>query len=101
MAEKCELKRAHGCLQLSGVIDFNTAPELYSRILEEIRGQSDVILDFAGVTRSNSAALGLILELLSRKDRGLHFRFRHLPASLRDLAHMSSLDELLDRYIDQ
>jgi anti-anti-sigma factor len=98
MNEKWQLRRAHGRLQLSGELNFKTVPDVYDAVLQETGNKGSVIIDFAGVTRANSAALGLILEWISLQDDKLRFRFAHIPTLLLDIAHISNLDQLLDQH---
>jgi phospholipid transport system transporter-binding protein len=82
--------------RLSGSLDFGSVPAVYRAGLEQFGTDGDIVLDLAGVTRANSAGLALLLEWqrLARQG-GRALRLRNLPASLRNIAMVSELVELL------
>jgi len=47
--------------QISGVVDFDTAPKLLEQVSEQIMPNGSLVVDFSGVSHANSAALALLL----------------------------------------
>ncbi|MGH8248700.1 MAG: STAS domain-containing protein [Gammaproteobacteria bacterium] len=83
-------------LRLSGVLDFASVPPLHTNAADHFRGKSKVIVDLAGVTRSNSAGLALLLEWqhLAQREK-CEIRLRNMPAALRNIARVCELEDLL------
>jgi len=87
---------AKGVWQVVGELSFETVPGLLARARQLDSGQSDLIVDLSGVTRANSAGLVLLLEWLDegrRRQRAV--RFRHIPDSIRNIARVSNVIDLL------
>ena len=88
-------------LVLAGVLDFDTVARLAVEgdvLLRTAaaRGQTSLVIDLAAVERANSAGLALLLEWLEMaRARGLSLSYAHLPDSLRRLAAVSNLNDLL------
>jgi phospholipid transport system transporter-binding protein len=86
---------------LAGVLDFDTVGRLAVEgdVLMRAaaaRGQQRLVLDLGEVEQANSAGLALLLEWLEMaRVRGLSLRFRHPPDSLRRLAAVSNVGDLL------
>jgi phospholipid transport system transporter-binding protein len=83
---------------LTGELSFATAEELLARTRAGLgEAQGAVELDLAGVTRTDSAGLALLLEL-TREARAAsrELRFTHAPAQLRSLAAFFGVAELLN-----
>jgi len=87
-----------GTINLRGVIDFNTVSEGLDA-LSGLLGQGQQTahtLDLSGVTRSNSAALALLVECKAMaKKRGLSVQFSHLPNGVWQLAEVCEADALI------
>lgn len=82
--------------RISGVLDFDSVPVIFSESLACFGTSGDIVLDLSGVTRANSAGLALLLEWQRLARRGGRvFRLHNLPPSLRNIAAMSELQELL------
>ena len=81
--------------RLEGELSFATIPALLADI--EQRGELPRELDLAGVTRSDSAGLALLVELAGRASRHDHaLRLSNFPAQLVSLAEISGVRELLE-----
>jgi phospholipid transport system transporter-binding protein len=94
-AELVEL--GEGRFGVSGVLDFATVGGLLSQGLAAFGGNPRVELDLQGVTRSNSAALALLLEWLDLgRSQGFELHFVNLPESLLAIARMSNVEDLLE-----
>ncbi len=86
-----------GRWELSGDLDFASVPEAWRLLRPLLSSAGAMTLSLAGVQRTNSAALGLLLEGLEQAHRaGCVLRFADLPAALRDLAAVSNLEAVLD-----
>lgn len=83
-------------MKLNGVLDFASVPLLHANAVEHFQGKSMVIIDLAGVTRSNSAGLALLLEWqhLAQREK-CEIRLRNMPAELRNIARVCELEDLL------
>lgn len=81
---------------ISGPLDFDTVPGLWSQLAGQLRG-ADCLLDLGPVERANSAGLVLLLEAHAEASRdGGRLRVAGVPASLDQLAAVSGLSPLLD-----
>ena len=80
---------------ISGSLDFNTVPGLWSELAPQLDG-ADWVLDLTPVSRANSAGLALLLEAYAETRRhGGRMRVEGMPASLRQLGQVSGLGGLL------
>jgi phospholipid transport system transporter-binding protein len=84
-----------GRYAISGELTFTTVPELWRSGLGDIGGGS-VQLDLAGITRVDSAGIGLLIELtrMVRKHGG-EVSLTHAPPQLMAIATVSGLDAVL------
>jgi len=90
------IRVAKGRFRVKGELDFATVGGLLAQGLAAFDGTSEVELDLHGVTRSNSAALALLLEWLDHgRSRGFELHFVNLPESLLAIARMSNVEGLL------
>jgi phospholipid transport system transporter-binding protein len=88
--------QGEGRFRVGGVLDATTA----TRLLEEARirfsGAPQVVIDFSGVTQSDSAGLALLLEWLRRaRKENQQIRFEQVPQQIVALARISEVDDLL------
>jgi phospholipid transport system transporter-binding protein len=82
---------------VEGEMNFMTVPTLLQamRNLFPASG-SEAYIDLAGVTRSDSAGLALLVEWLRlAQARGIRLQFHNFPSQLRDIAQISDLVPLL------
>jgi len=89
-------RNAPGEFQLSGELTFATVPAL-SRAGEQLFEAGDAVsVDLAGVGRSDSAGLALLVSWI-RLARRHHkqLSFHSIPEQLQGLARVSGVDELL------
>lgn len=84
-------------LQLSGVLDHANVPTLRERGRALIgQGSGPLVLDCAGVERSNSAGLALLLAWLrDAQAAGRPLTIASLPSELRQIADVSDALALL------
>jgi len=81
---------------ISGRLDFDTVPRLWSQLAGQLGG-AECVLDLGGVSGANSAGLALLLEAHAEAHRhGGCLRVQGLPDSLSQLAAISGLTPLLD-----
>ena len=82
---------------IKGELNMHTVPAL-AETAHALLGQAsgEVSVDLAGVSRADSAALALLIDLqrLVRRQQG-EIRFRHLPEQLSQILHLSELDDIL------
>lgn len=86
-----------GVYLVTGELLMVTVPALARRAGEVLAGASgQLTIDFAGVSRADSAGLALLLELqrLARR-AGFEIHFRGLPDQLLQIIRLSELDEIL------
>lgn len=84
-------------LQLSGVLDHANVPALREQGRALIgQGSGPLVLDCAGIERSNSAGLALLLAWLrDAQAAGRPLTIAGLPSELRQIAEVSDALELL------
>lgn len=90
-------RQSDGLYRISGELDFDSVP----LVLAESRtlfgkDQMDLHIDFSGMQRGNSAALGLMLEWVNiARRQNRQIRFSNVPEELLVIAQVSDLDSLL------
>ncbi|GAB3475453.1 STAS domain-containing protein [Azotobacter salinestris] len=98
MSEASILQVEPGVLTLAGVIDYSNGPALrqQGRALIGTAGTDGLVLDCAGVEKSSSVGLSLLLAYLrDAKAAGKRLRMRALPQDMREIAQVCGLLELL------
>ena len=82
---------------VEGELNMVTVPTLLQAIASQFPASgSEAHIDLAGVTRSDSAGLALLVEWLRlAKTRNIRLQFHNLPPQLRDIARVSDLLPLL------
>ena len=87
---------AEGLVRVRGVLDFSTAADLLERGAALFQGQSQITVDLQGVERADSAGLVLLFEWVDRaRHSGKRLEFRHVPASLLEIARLTNSVDLL------
>ena len=87
-----------GELLLSGVLDYRSGPVLRKQGQALIKSSSApaVVLDCAGVEKSSSVGLSLLLAFIrDAAAAGKAVSIRALPDDMREIAQVSGLTELL------
>lgn len=89
--------RANGRFCLSGPFLIADAPEVYREGLEFLRpGAGTLTYDFSGVGEADSSALATVFCWLRvAKERGVTLHVAALPESMRSLAAVYGVSELL------
>ena len=89
------LRREGAVLLLEGAVTLDTVPGLVSAAEEYFQQRAGVI-DFAGVTEVDSAAVALALEWVRQAERAnIALRLVNLPTSMQNLAKLYGVSELL------
>jgi len=83
-------------IQVSGEINFSVVTKLRDAGLGLIQQQKDCIVDFSGVTKSDSSALALLTSwarFAMKNNKPIHFV--NVSAELLDLAKACDLEKIL------
>lgn len=83
-------------ISVAGQLDFQTASSALNEVVELMQAPGNLTIDLAGVSRSNSAGLALLIEWLAiakRQDRQLSFT--NIPDSLRQISSVCQVDTLI------
>ena len=82
---------------ISGNIDTVTAPELDTKLQENLSGIKDLILDFAAVDYISSAGLRVILMANQQmEDVDGNMTVKNVNEDVRDVFEMTGFDSLLN-----
>lgn len=98
MSEASLTLSADGVLSLGGVLDYRSGPALREQGRKLISGgaQASLLLDCAGVSKSSSVGLALVLAFMrDAKSVGKQLALRNLPEDMREIAQVSGLGDLL------
>lgn len=82
---------------ITGELNMHTVPDLASSAHSLLAGVAgDLSVDLSGVSRADSAALALLIDLqrLARRQQST-IRFQHLPEQLEQILRLSELHEIL------
>jgi phospholipid transport system transporter-binding protein len=83
-------------VRVVGEIGFTNAADAVARTGEVFAGNSDVTADLGGLTRADSATLGvLLIWAATAAVRGVRLRFANAPQGLMALAHLCDAEPLL------
>ena len=85
-------------LQLSGVLDYRTGPDLreQGRALIKASTAAALVVDCSAVTKSSSVGLSLLLCFMrDAQAAGKALSIRAMPEDMREIAQVSELTELL------
>ncbi|MBT8116801.1 MAG: STAS domain-containing protein [Gammaproteobacteria bacterium] len=81
---------------LSGELDFETVPSLLAHEGAHMQRGSGIYVDFAKVTRVDSAGLALMIEWLRESERkGLVITYDNVPPQLLSIARLCGLEDIL------
>lgn len=92
------VERAPGSLQLAGVLDYVSGPQLREQGARLIAGsrESRLLLDCSGVEKSSSVGLALLLAFIRDAGKaGRELRIAALPEDMRQIAQVCGVLELL------
>ena len=86
----------HGSWMLVGDLSFTTVPALRGELVIKSADRPRISIDLAGVTRSDSAGLALLIEWLREAEQlGKTITFLNMPAQLQSIARVCGLDGIL------
>ena len=88
------LSREGEVLKVAGPMNINSAAALLNQSNGQLNGVQ--VVDLAGVTEVDSAAVSLLLEW-RRQARDNTLRFANLPSALTSLAELYGVSELIPR----
>ena len=81
---------------VSGIMDFETIPDLLKQSQALFNTNGDITVDFRQVEHSNSAGLALIIEWIRlAQTKKLSFHLVNLPSQLQEIARISGIEEIL------
>ena len=96
MAEPRIDETGHGSWMLVGDLSFATVPALRDGLDIGSTDRPRISIDLAGVTRSDSAGLALLVEWLRESERlGKTITFLNMPAQMQSIARVCGLAEML------
>lgn len=85
-----------GRLRICGELSFASVPALWGHCCQRFDARETLDIDLAGVERSDSAGLALLVECLRiARESGRSVRFFNIPAQMLAIARVSSLDQIL------
>ncbi len=85
-----------GRYALRGDVSFRTAEAILRRSDRLFKGKSEFELDLAGVSRTDSAGLALLLEWMRKAaSTGAQIHFANVPEKIQAIAMASDLSEML------
>jgi phospholipid transport system transporter-binding protein len=86
----------NGSWLLAGDLSFTTVPALRGGLDLKSADHPRISIDLAGVTRSDSAGLALLIEWLRESERlGKAITFLNMPAQMQSIARVCGLDGIL------
>ncbi|MDX1593428.1 MAG: STAS domain-containing protein [Gammaproteobacteria bacterium] len=86
-----------GRIRLAGRLDLSTVAGLADRGTELFVQRQEAIVDLADVSRTDSAALALLLEWQRAAGRsGCRLRFENVPETLRSIADVCGIEAVIE-----
>ena len=83
-------------VRVSGVLDFDTVPELMRQASSLLSDAGSIVVDFSGVSNCNSAGLAVILEMARlMRQREKKICFQSLPEQIHTFARAYSVEKAL------
>ena len=96
MAEPRIEETGHGSWMLVGDLSFTTVPALRGGLDIKSADRPRISIDLAGVTRSDSAGLALLIEWLRESEQlGKTITFLNMPAQMQSIARVCGLEGIL------
>jgi phospholipid transport system transporter-binding protein len=89
-------RTADGRFVLSGVVSFETVPELARKADSLFDHNGPLVVDLREVTHSDSAGVALLVEWVAEATRHhQEIRYLNIPSQMLAIARVSSLDHIL------
>lgn len=96
-----ELSIVDDNVSVSGVLSFETVPDLIKQVEQVIKNHDQVNVDLAGVVDSNSAGLALLLEMVrTTKLQNKSINFKNLPEQINIVASAYGIDSELGSFLN-
>ncbi|MDJ0750940.1 MAG: STAS domain-containing protein [Woeseiaceae bacterium] len=87
-----------GRFSITGKMTFKTAEDILRASEEPFEGHSQLEIDLAGITDSDSAGLALLLEWVTWANHSVReIRFKDMPDKILAIARTTEVDQLLTR----
>ncbi|MBA2654757.1 MAG: STAS domain-containing protein [Gammaproteobacteria bacterium] len=97
---ECRIEKDQDDFKIFGLINFETAAQLYKKGTELFVTTEEVRLDFAKVAFVDSSAIALLFNWLRfAKQKGKSFEFVNLPAQLLEIANVCEVMPFLEQYM--
>ncbi len=83
-------------INLTGVLDFNSVPEVHQRGKQLLQEGRDLIVNLAGVSYSDSAGLALLadwIRLANKYNRVV--AYANMPEQMMSIAQVTGIDKFL------
>ena len=85
-----------GTLRVSGAISYSNAASALARMPQPGRKGGTMDIDLSALEKSDSATLAVLIAWAARASReGVTLRYIRVPQGLRNLAKLSSVDQML------
>lgn len=85
-----------GRFALEGEMTFDTVAAILQESTEHFADHTMVEVDLAGITKTDSAGLALLLEWITWANHTVReIHFRNIPEKITNIAHTSDVEELL------
>ena len=85
-----------GHFELHGDMTFKTVTQILDRSEDAFDDHTELDVDLAGVTRTDSAGLALLLEWINWANHSVReIRFRNIPDKIRRIARATEVEDLL------
>ena len=88
--------RGGGEFAIEGDLDFQSVAALWQQARRSFRQQPALRIDLAGVNRSDSSGVALLVDWLRQaRERGQDLQFVNIPAQMQAIVQAAGLDGLL------
>jgi phospholipid transport system transporter-binding protein len=82
--------------RIEGELSFQTANSVLTEFLQKKTVQSPKSIDLHAITRTDSAGLALLIELIRQVPNNT-LQFHHIPPQMLSIARVSGVEDLLQR----
>ena len=97
-----QLKKKHDTeFELSGDLSFQTVPALSGRLHQLLSNKTSLVINLAGVLRSDSAGVALLVDWFRQaQQQQVDLQYSAMPEQMRSIASVGGLDEILPLAVD-
>ena len=82
-------------MAVSGRVDTTTAPELEKKIMDNIDGITELILDFKDLSYTSSAGLRVILKAQKQMNKQGEMKIRNVTDEVMDIFDVTGFSDIL------